>query len=198
MTDEFDKNIAIISGAGVAQDSHKSISNIDKKKLADAYFKLFYNLTYTNWLRGGNLGRAWYTALAQTKQFIMARDERNSASLYLKQIFSAHSVRWGRVMMTNQHREDVINADDTKKQQWRERAAKNTTFALDTLKNIVAQYNTHQTKNQSTTNPNGWQDGSRAWRNCGKSSLQSEYLWFSANRNTLRPICANFPFFASN
>ena len=153
MTDEFDKNIAIISGAGVAQDSHKSISNIDKKKLADAYFKLFYNLTYTNWLRGGNLGRAWYTALAQTKQFIMARDERNSASLYLKQIFSAHNVRWGRVMMTNQHREDVINADDTKKQQWRERAAKNTTFALDTLKNIVAQYNTHQTKNQSTINP---------------------------------------------
>ena len=54
------------------------------------------------------------------------------------------------------------------------------------------------TRNQSTTNPNDRQEGSRAWRNCGKSSLQSEYLWHSANRNTLRPICANFPFFASN
>ena len=50
------------------------------------------------------------------------------------------------------------------------------------------------TQNQSTANPNGRQGGSRAWRNCGKSSLQSEYHWFSANRNTLRPICANFPF----
>ena len=54
------------------------------------------------------------------------------------------------------------------------------------------------TRNQSTANPNGRQGGSRAWRNCDKSSLQSEYLWQSANRNTLRPICANFPFFASN
>ena len=54
------------------------------------------------------------------------------------------------------------------------------------------------TRNQSTTNPNGRRDRSRAWSHCDKSSLQSEYLWFSANRNTLRPICANFPFFASN
>ena len=41
---------------------------------------------------------------------------------------------------------------------------------------------------------NGRRDRSRVWRNCGKSSLQSKYLWHSANRNTLRPICANFPF----
>ena len=54
------------------------------------------------------------------------------------------------------------------------------------------------TRNQSTANPNSRQEGSRAWSNCDKSSLQSEYLWFSANRNTLRPICTNFPFFASN
>ena len=54
------------------------------------------------------------------------------------------------------------------------------------------------TRNQSTANPNGRRDRSRAWSHCDKSSLQSEYLWFSANRNTLRPICANFPFFASN
>ena len=42
------------------------------------------------------------------------------------------------------------------------------------------------TRNQSTANPNGRQGGSRAWSNCGKSSLQSEYLWRSANRNTPR------------
>ena len=42
------------------------------------------------------------------------------------------------------------------------------------------------TQNQSIANPNGRQGGSRAWSNCGKSSLQSEYLWRSANRNTLR------------
>ena len=42
------------------------------------------------------------------------------------------------------------------------------------------------TRNQSTANPNDRQEGSRAWRNCDKSSLQSEYLWHSANRNTLR------------
>ena len=54
------------------------------------------------------------------------------------------------------------------------------------------------TRNQSTENPKGRQEGSRAWSHCDKSSLQSEYHWFSANRNTLRPICANFPFFASN
>ena len=54
------------------------------------------------------------------------------------------------------------------------------------------------TRNQSTANPNGRRDRSRTWSHCDKSSLQSEYLWFSANRNTLRPICAIFPFFASN
>ena len=54
------------------------------------------------------------------------------------------------------------------------------------------------TRNQSTENPKGRQGGSRAWSHCDKSSLQSEYHWFSANRNTLCPICANFPFFASN
>ena len=42
------------------------------------------------------------------------------------------------------------------------------------------------TRNQSTANPNGRQDRSRAWSHCGKSSLQSKYLWCSANRNTLR------------
>ena len=42
------------------------------------------------------------------------------------------------------------------------------------------------TRNQSTANQNGRQDESRAWRSCGKSSLQSEYLWRYANRNTPR------------
>ena len=70
-------------------------------------------------------------------------------------------------------------------------------FRLDAVRSNLCK-SRRITRNQSTANPKGRQDGNRAWRNCGKSSLQSEYLWHSANRNTLRPICANFPFFASN
>lgn len=152
MIDAFDKNMMIIAGENPKSTQEKQLNATDKKKISDEYFKLFFNLTYSNWLRGGNLGAAWYSAIEQIKQFVTAKNANNPASMYMRQIFVAHNARWAQVMMTNRHRNDVIDAPATQKQSWRERAAKNTTAALKALNDTVAAYTPRAQAKANATN----------------------------------------------
>lgn len=139
--DEFSTNMKIIAGVNVQRDEQKrELADADKKKLSSAYFQLFYNLTFANWLRGGNLGTAWYRALAQMQQFVNSKSAKNPAGLYLRQVLSAHKARWAQVMMTSPHRNDVISASPEKIQQWNQRVARATTQAMNGLNTTLAQY----------------------------------------------------------
>lgn len=153
MNDDFDKNMQIISGADVQKRNAVQLSAADKKKISDAYFKMFFNLTFTNWLRGGNLGTAWYKALSQIKQFVGTKNPSNPAAMYLRQIYAAHNARWAQVMMTNPHRDDVITATADIKQKWNTRATQNTAAALQVLNSTITAYALQQQNNKSTTVP---------------------------------------------
>lgn len=146
MNDDFNKNMQIITGANPQNSTVKQLTDADKKKISDAYFSLFFNLTFTNWIRGGNLGNAWYKALSQIKQFVGAKQPSNPATMYMRQICAAHNARWAQVMMTNKHRDDVLDATPEQKQQWNARTAQNTTNALKILNDTVAAYTATQQK----------------------------------------------------
>lgn len=149
--DEFSTNMKIIAGVNVQRDEQKrELADADKKKLSSAYFQLFYNLTFANWLRGGNLGTAWYRALAQMQQFVNSKSAKNPAGLYLRQVLSAHKARWAQLMMTSPHRNDVIRASPEKIQQWNQRVARATTQAMNGLNTTLAQY--EKTVPHTTTN----------------------------------------------
>ena len=152
MMDDFDKNMQVIAGADSQQNQELQLSDADKKKLSEQYFKLFLNLTYTNWLRGKTLGQAWYTALSQLEQFIKNKKSHNPASLYLRQIFAAHKTKWAQVMMTNKHRDEVLDIKPELKQKWAQRAAQNTTSALNALNEIEKSYTKPQESDKKHTN----------------------------------------------
>lgn len=152
MKDLFETNMRIIAGENLEKNQEKQLSDIDKKKITDAYFKLFFNLTYTNWLRGKTLGEAWYASLAQLEQYVNNKKGVNSASLYLKQIFAAHKTKWSQVMMTNKHRDDVLQATPEQKQKWTQETAKNTTSALNTLNETIKEFAQTQDKAQTMQN----------------------------------------------
>ena len=140
MNDAFEKNMQIIAGANLQNEQEKQLSAADKKKLSDNYFKLFFNLSYTNWLRGRSLGEAWYIAIKQMQQFIENKNGNNQASLYLRQIFASHKAKWSQVMMTSQHRDDILELTPEQKQNWNQRVAQNTTSALNILNDIIKTY----------------------------------------------------------
>ena len=141
MNNDFNQYMQIIAGATVQKSSEKQLTNTDKKKIADAYFELFYNLTAVNWLRGGNLGRAWYNTMAQMKQFVESKNANNPANLYMRQIFAAHNTRWSQIMMTNPHRNDTIDAPTEKKQEWMKRVSPKVSGMLKVLNETIAAYN---------------------------------------------------------
>lgn len=140
MNDAFKTNMQIIAGEEPQKTQGKQLSDADKKKISEQYFKLFFNLTYTNWLRGKTLGESWYTALQQIEQFVNSKNAKNPAALYMRQVFAAHKAKWSQVMMTNKHREDVLQATPEQKQKWNQLAAQNVTTAINSLNGALKTY----------------------------------------------------------
>lgn len=140
MNDDFNKYMQMIAGANLQKSTEKQLAESDRQRISQAYFDLFYNLTATTWLRGGSLGHAWYTAMAQMKSFVSARDAQNPAAMYMRQLVAAHNARWGQLMMTSPHRDDVIDVSPQLRQEWSQRVAKKSTAALAILNQILAAY----------------------------------------------------------
>ncbi len=152
MSDAFETNMRIIAGENLQPTQEKQLSDADKKKISESYFQLFFNLTYTNWLRGKSLGEAWYASLQQIKQFVESKKGNNNAALYLRQIFASHKAKWAQVIMTSKHRDDVLQATPEQKQKWAQRAAQNTTAALNALGDIIKTYSQPTQDNKKTQN----------------------------------------------
>ena len=140
MNEAFEKNMRIIAGENMHDNQSKQLSEQDKNKLSESYFKLFFNLTYNNWLRGKKLGESWYTALNQLEQFITSKKSNNPASLYLRQIFASNKTKWAQVMMTSKHRDDVLQPTPEQKQNWNQIASKNISNALTMLNETIKAY----------------------------------------------------------
>lgn len=136
----FEKHMQIIAGMDVSNDNKMQLSDTDKKRIGDAYFKLFYNLTYANWLRGGNLGTAWFRALKQLNEFIMKKNANNPAIMYLQQLFSSHNTRWSKEMMTNKNRDMELDLSFAEKQDFTQKSARGVNQALSALREIISVY----------------------------------------------------------
>lgn len=147
MTDNFETNMRLVAGENLHPTQEKQLSDVDKKKISESYFQLFFNLTYTNWLRGKTLGEAWYVSLQQIKQFVESKKGNNPAALYLRQIFASHKAKWSQVMMTSNHRDDVLQPTPEQKQNWSQRTAQNTTAALNALADIIKTYSQQEQDN---------------------------------------------------
>lgn len=154
MNNDFNQYMQIIAGASVQKSPEKKLTDADKKKISDAYFELFYNLTAVNWFRGGNLGRAWYNSMAQMKQFVESKDAKNPAAMYMRQIFAAHNTRWSQIMMTSPHRDDTIDAPTEKRQEWLKRVSPKVSDMLKTLNETIAVYNVNDDKNKNQSGQN--------------------------------------------
>lgn len=150
MTDAFNKNMQIISGVENSKTQDKQLSDADKKVISESYFKLFFNLTYANWLRGKTLGESWFTALSQLEQFVKSKNANNQAALYLRQIFAAHKTKWAHVMMTNKHRDDVLQPTPEQKQKWNQQTAQNVTAAMNSLNTTLKIYDLSEQKNNKS------------------------------------------------
>lgn len=136
----FEKHMQIIAGMDVSNDNKMQLSDTDKKRIGDAYFKLFYNLTYANWLRGGNLGTAWFRALKQLNEFIMKKNANNPAIMYLQQLFSSHNTRWSKEMMTNKNRDMELDLSSAEKQDFTQKSTRGVNQALSALREIISVY----------------------------------------------------------
>lgn len=134
------QKMMIIAGENVQKSQEKQLAVADKKKLSDAYIKLFIGLSFSNWLRGQTLGQAWYNALEQLKSYIATKDKNNPAAMYLNQVYAAHSTKWKQVVMTNPNKDAKIECPPELKQKWTEFAAKDTSGALSVLNGTLAQF----------------------------------------------------------
>lgn len=150
MNDAFNEKLQIIAGTESSQKAEKQLSEADKKKISESFFKLFFNLSFTNWLRGKTLGASWYTALQQLEQFVNSKNGKNPASLYLRQIFAAHKIKWNQVMMTNKHRDDMLNPTPEQKQKWNQRVAQNVHSSMTSLNDTLKSYELPEQKTEKS------------------------------------------------
>lgn len=140
MNNAFEKNMRIIAGEEPQKMQGKQLSDADKKKISEEYFKLFFNLTYINWLRGKTLGESWYLALQQIEQFVNSKNAKKPAALYMRQVFAAHKAKWSQIMMTNKHREDILQTTPEQKQKWNQQTAQNVSASMNYLNAALKTY----------------------------------------------------------
>jgi len=138
MEQTLEQNMAIVMGQKVPKELE--LSRDDKEKLSAAYFKLYFGLTFANWLRGGTLGAAWHRAMQQVAAMINSKNAANPAAMYLRQVHAAHKARWAKVIMTNPNRDKEIECSDKNRAKWTGAANKNVGDAMATVNGVLAAY----------------------------------------------------------
>lgn len=142
MNTEFQQKMAIV--AGHTQQKKVELTQADKKKISVAYYKLFFALSMTMWLRGKTLGAAWHTALAQMKSYVESKNKNNPAAMYLNQVFVAHSTKWQQVMMTSLNKDEKLKLTPETQADWMKKTAQRTNDALKTLGETLKQHEPKQ------------------------------------------------------
>lgn len=119
----------------------KIVSPFDRKELAAAYLQMFTGFAWRNWTNKYSLGRAWQVALTQCGAFADAKNEKNPAAKYLKNVYDAHKKYWSRVIMTHGARENTINPDEQEIKKLRAHGERMIRESMDKINLILARYN---------------------------------------------------------
>ena len=119
----------------------RTIDSATRKKLVDAYMKLFTGFAWVNWTKKQSLGRAWQNALGQCEGFLKTKNKSNPAAKYLDKVSKAHKTYWSRVIMTNENSPNTINKTPDEIKRLQQYGQKQIREAMDTINLILARYN---------------------------------------------------------
>ena len=129
----------------------RTIDSATRKKLVDAYMKLFTGFAWVNWTKKQSLGRAWQNALGQCEGFLKTKNKSNPAAKYLDKVSKAHKTYWSRVIMTNENSPNTINKTPEEIKRLQQYGQKQIREAMDTINLILARYNEY-VEEMSATN----------------------------------------------
>lgn len=129
---KIDKNLA------------KIIDSDTRKKLTDAYLKLFSGFAWVNWTNKQSLGRAWHNALGQCEGFIKTKKTSTPVTKYMKRTYDAHKKYWSRIIMTNQNSQNTLNKPENEAKQIRAYGIKQIREAMGIINLIYEQFKQYQ------------------------------------------------------
>ena len=129
---KIDKNLA------------KIIDSDTRKKLTDAYLKLFSGFAWINWTNKQSLGRAWHNALGQCEGFIKTKSPSNPVTKYMKRTYDAHKKYWSKVIMTNQNSQNTLNKPEIEAKQMRAYGIKQIREAMGIINLIYEQFKQYE------------------------------------------------------
>ena len=129
---KIDKNLA------------KIIDSDTRKKLTDAYLKLFSGFSWINWTNKKSLGQSWHNALGQCDGFIKSKNPENPVTKYMKCTYDAHKKYWSKVIMTNQNSQNTLNKPEIEAKQMRAYGIKLIREAMGIINLIYEQFKQYQ------------------------------------------------------
>ena len=129
---KIDKNLA------------KIIDSDTRKKLTDAYLKLFSGFSWINWTNKKSLGQSWHNALGQCDGFIKSKNPENPVTKYLKRTYDAHKKYWSKVIMTNQNSQNTLNKPEIEAKQMRAYGIKLIREAMGIINLIYEQFKQYE------------------------------------------------------
>jgi hypothetical protein len=129
---KIDKNLA------------KIIDSDTRKKLTDAYLKLFSGFSWINWTNKKSLGQSWHNALGQCEGFIKTKSPSNPVTKYMKCAYDAHKKYWSKVIMTNKNSQNTLNKPEIEAKQMRAYGIKLIREAMGIINLIYEQFKQYQ------------------------------------------------------
>jgi hypothetical protein len=144
---EFDMTTRII-----AEQQNRFVIKLDKsieriidsdtrKKLVNAYLKLFSGFAWVNWTEKQSLGCAWQNALGQCESFLKTKNKANPATKYLHNVAAAHKTYQSRIIMTNENSPNTINKTPEEIKRLKKYGIAQIREAMDRINLILARYN---------------------------------------------------------
>lgn len=123
-------------------------NNLDiyaRKKLTDAYIKMFAGFTWMNWDKNKSLGQAWQSAMEQAQATVKNADQKNVAGEFLTRVADAHKAHWSKIIMTNKNSDNKTNMTDAE-------IAKNKEYGKDMIRKSMATINMIMSQHIKHTN----------------------------------------------
>lgn len=138
-----------------AQSQEKFVIRIDKnlakiincdtrKKLTDAYLKLFSGFAWINWTNKKSLGQSWHNALGQCDGFIKSKNPANPVTRFMGRVHAAHKKYWSKVIMTNQNSQNTLDRPEFEAKQMRAYGIKQIREAMGIINLIYEQFKQYE------------------------------------------------------
>lgn len=121
------------------------IINCDtRKKLTDAYLKLFSGFAWINWTNKKSLGQSWHNALGQCDGFIKSKNPANPVTRFMGRVHAAHKKYWSKVIMTNQNSQNTLDRPEFEAKQMRAYGIKQIREAMGIINLIYEQFKQYE------------------------------------------------------